>query len=513
VGSVKVGPQTQAILFADANYGGQVQPIAADTSCLNGTAIGSGASSFQITPYRDFLVATDACQNCNLSGLDLSGLTLTGGQFQGTTFTGANLANTNLQSASLNNANVNSATTLLTNTNFLGALVRCTNFSGADLSQATFQVSGVIAPVVTTDFSCRVDLTSATLNLSTFPLTQWRYFNLTGAKINGLTGATLSTTASRLNLSGVIFNSTDLRGAKLDGAILDGVTAASGASISSQLIDANLNSVSLKKASLVSAVLKGANLDFANLDSANLCSAFLDGSPTTSKSASLQGAYLRNVNLSQAHLTGAFLKNADFYSTSNTATTTGCLSTNCGPTTGCASAINAVLNSATFTGAYLSGVDFSGSTPQGVDFSGAYLVGANFTRANLSEDSNTGRTTNFSGTYLQGAAFTTPVSVTDANFTNAYVSTAGAQLFMQLSSANLQFVGYQPPASPGIPGCVQFTPPHGTVAPATNSTNTCPNGSAGPCGALPWPPPLIPLPSPGSCTKDTYDLNWIIPPP
>ena len=508
VASVKLGPQTIATLYANTNFGGTAQVVGQDIPCLSSTPLGvNTASSLQVTPARQFVAATDECQNCNLSGVDLSNLDLSGGQFQGSTFTSANFSNTSLQGASLDNANLNGAATILTGSNFISALLHCTNFSGADLSSATVVLSG-IKPIVTTDFSCRVDLTGATFNLSSFPLTQWRYFNLSGAKVNSLTGATLSTTTSPLNLSGVLFNSTDLHGVTLDGVNLGCATAASGASVCSQLIDANLNHVSLKKGSLVNAVLQGANLDFTNLDSANLCSAHLNKSTTTSKSASLQGAYLRNVNLSQADLTGAFLKNADFYSTT---ATTSCLSTNCGPTKSCASAVNAVLNSATFTGAYLSGVDFSGATPQGVDFSGTFLVGANFTNANLSEDPNTGRTTSFSGAYLQGATFTN-ATVKDANFTNAYVSTAGATLLMQLSSANLLFTGYQPAAGK-TPGCVQFTYSHATTVPGTDNTNTCPNGGAGSCGSLPWPAPQIPLPAlPANCTSTTSDFNWLVPP-
>ena len=49
VGSVKVGPQTSALLYPDANYGGQVQVITEDTPCLTRTPIGSGTSSFKFT--------------------------------------------------------------------------------------------------------------------------------------------------------------------------------------------------------------------------------------------------------------------------------------------------------------------------------------------------------------------------------------------------------------------------------------------------------------------------------
>lgn len=531
-GSVKIGPQTQAVLFAGANSSGQEQIVAGDIPCLSNTPLGAGtASSLLITPYRNFLVATDTCLNCDLSSLDLSGLNLAGGRFQGSTLTGANLAGANFQSASLDNANINGATTVLANTNLIGAVIRCTNFSGADLSSATFQFGGIVTPIVTTDFSCRADLTGATFNLNSFPLTQWRYFNLTGAKVNGVTGATLSTTASRLDLSGAILNHSVLPKVILDGANLGCASTASGPACA-QLMETSLTSASLKKVNFVSALLQGAHLDSANLDGANLCSAKLNKSPTSNVSATLEGAFLRNVNLAQGDLTGAHLKYANFYSSSFT--TTSCNPTGCGFTSSCASAVNATLTDADFSSAYLNGVDFSGAKAQDVDFSNAWLAQANFTNANLSQNPGTGNPTDFTGAWLQGATFSGTTNVTGANFTSALVDlthSSGQPLLMYLDPAtHIAFPGYTAAqtsctingsfAQPCTLGCVKFATKQNTRLPGSDSTNLCPDGLVGPCNTTQWQTPKVLPPSlPPSCAlitnggaivTDTSDLNWII---
>ena len=514
IASIQFGPQTSAIVFPDPNYGGQVQTITEDTPCLSGTPIGSGASSIKITPSRQFISSTNACQNCYLSGVDLSNLDLSGGQFQGSTFTGANLANTSFQGASLDNANLNGAATVLSGANFVSALLHCTNLSEADLSQALVLFSG-IRPIVTTDFSCRVDLTGATFNLSTFPLSQWRYFNLTGAKVNGVTGAILSTTTSPLELSGAILTQMNLSQVLMDGATLDCVATASG-SVCTQLLDTSLTAASLQQASLVDALLQGAHLDFANLAGANLCGAKLNASPTTRASATLAGAYLKNVNLAQADLTGATLSNANFYS--SFAPNPSCLpAANCGPTPNCASAITATLKNARFSGAYLNGVDFSGATPQNVDFTGAWLVGVNFTNANLSHDINTGSPTDFTGAALQGATFTN-ANVEGAIFTSAVVDLThpqGATVLFQLDpTTHIAFPDYQPSAGSTL-GCVEFTYSHPTTLPGTDSTNLCPDGRVGQnpgntCSSAQWQAPLMPPPPlPANCSTTTVDFNWL----
>lgn len=508
-GSVQLGPQTPATLYAGTNYSGTPLFLTGNVPDLGTSAVGYGALSLKVTPDRQYVIATDQCQNCNLSGIDLSNLDLSGGQFQGSTFSGANLTNTILQSANLDNANFTGADTLLTNTNLLGTLIRCTNFSGADLSSATFQFSGVIKPIVTTDFSCRVDLTGATINLTSFPLTQWRYFNLSGATINGVTGAILSTTTSPLDLSGALVNHTKLPQVILDSANLGCASTANG-SVCTQLIEASLTAASLKKVKLVNALLQGAHLDNANLDGANLCAAKFNQAPTSNLSATLEGAFLRNVNLSTADLTGASLRNANFYSTS---TSGSCTPAACSFTTACASAVGARLNNAVFSGAYLNGVDFSSpaTTPQSADFSNASLTGANFDGTNLSQDTTTGKRTDFTGAFLQGTKFTSTTNVTGANFTNAIISAQKQTLLAQLDpKTHIAFPGYTPFVGSTL-GCVEFVTGQGTSVPATSSSNVCPDTNVGPCSTAQWQSPKIPPPPlPTNCTTTLTDVNWII---
>jgi uncharacterized protein YjbI with pentapeptide repeats len=571
VASVKLGPLTIATLYANANFSGTAQVMTADTPCLSSTPLGVGtASALKIQSARDFIASTKTCQNCNLSGVDLSYLDLSGGDFTGSIFIGANLTNTNFQSTTMDHANLSSygGAVILTNTDFRDARLHCTNLQDSQLRDAFFwdDITPPILPIITRDFSCRLALQYASLNVGTFPVSDWRYLILNHAVIHDGSGQTLSTISDPLdlsraklsgahpltyvglagaNLSGADFTGTNLTGADLQavisvdpetktnvpavftsatlteanlqqanlvgarfqGAQLNSATLEDAILDGANLTDANLTDTSLKGVTLTNALLQGADLNFTNLDGANLCAAKLNESPTSSLSATLQGAFLRNVNLAQADLTGASLVNANFYS--SIATTTCLPAANCGPTS-CASAVDATLNNAVFTGAYLNGVDFSGSTPQSVDFANAALVGANFTNANLSQDINTGKRTNFTGAFLQGATFTN-ANVTGTNFTSAYVdltSTHGDTLLFQLDPAtHIAFPGYQQEAGSTL-GCVEFTSLDQTSLPGTNSGNLCPDGNPGPCSTTQWqsstPPPL-----PTSCTTSTVDFNWI----
>lgn len=510
VASVKPGPETIASLYADANFAGTRQLISEDTPCLSTTPLGvNTASSLQISPARQFVAATDECQNCNLTGIDLSDLDLSGGQFQGTTFTNADLTSTILQGASLNNANLNGAATILTGTNFVSSLLRCTNFSGADLSQAIVTFSG-IKPIVTTDFSCRLDLAGASFNLSAFPISQWRYFDLTGAKINNINQAVLSSSSSPLDLSGAILNHAAFPQVVLDKANLGCATTSKGP-VCTQMNEISLDWASLKQANLVNALLQGAHLDFANLDGANLCAAKLNQTPDTQLSATLQGAFLRNVNLAQADLTGALLLNANFYSSS---AIYPCNPSSCGFTASCASAANSRLNGTDLSGAYLSGVDFSGSSPQSTNFSNTYLVGSHFNTANLSQDIGTGSRTDFSRSWLQGVDFEN-ARATGAIFTSAVVdleSDSGLRLYMQLDpTTHINYGNWVTPytnSTGSILGCAKFTTQVSSDVPFTDSTNLCPDGSVGPCSLSQWQAPTSPILPSSSCNESTHDKNW-----
>lgn len=495
--SIRLGPGTVASFYGLTGYRAPFLNVGEDTSC---TSALSTFSSIKITPARDFIVATNRCTNCNLFGVDLSDLDLSRGVFSGSTFVGADLTNTDFELTALDRATFSLpyTSTVLVNTDFTDAYLDSANFQSADLSQTNFRSTEGIA---VSSFSARPNLSKATLDLYTFLPSDWRWLNLDGAIINGVAGATLSTTANPLDLSGAVLNNVNLSSVILDGANL-GCTSdpLDGSTVCTQLNHTTLTKASLRRVSLAHALLQGADLNSANLDGANLFAANLSGSETSQLSATLQGAFLRNVNLAQANLTGANLANANFYST---ATATACNSTAAdGFLITCASAVNAKLKNTVFTGAYLAGVDFSGSTPQSANFSGAYLAGSHFTNANLTQDTPTGLRTDFTKAWLQGATFNN-ANVTGANFASAVAdltSSRGATLPVQLGSDHLTFPNY---TALGTPGCVAFTYSSATVVPTTDSSNLCPDGNFGPCSMAQWQVVFPPMPV---CT---FDFNWI----
>lgn len=512
IACMRVGPQTIATLYTEPNYAGSSEVVGEDSLSLQ---LAGNIQSIKITPARQFVVATNACNSCNLVGVDLSDLTLTGGSFQSSTFSGANLDKTILAGAALDHADFSGSTTVLSGTDFTNSTLHCAKFIGADLSSATF---GSLSPAaqLTTDFSCRLDLTGATLSVDTLPPQAWRYLNLSGAVIGGLAGAPLSTQQSPLDLRGAIFAGTDLAGAQLDFADLDCLPATdtyNGSRICTQLLEARLTKATLRGATLVSANLQGARLDHANLAGANLCSAQLNESPTTRTSANLLGAHLKDVNLAGADLSGATLNTANFYTNG----TGPCVPQGCALTSPCATAAGATMNSTDFTGAYLNGLDVSSATAQGADFSGALLVGVSFGNANLSNDPSNGTPTKFIGAFLQGANFGN-ANVANANFTNAYVTPeTGAIMTFQLdAAAHASFAGYQAAAG-STPGCVFFTYDQPITLPVTDGGNTCPDGNPGPCQPADWQSPETAISSaqppstsdgslPTGCKQ--LDTNW-----
>ena len=83
VASVRVGPNTFAVLYENTQFGGTLQGVPADVACLDDTQLGTAAaSSIQVfTDVKQFIIASNSCENCNLTGVDLSDLSLTDGSF------------------------------------------------------------------------------------------------------------------------------------------------------------------------------------------------------------------------------------------------------------------------------------------------------------------------------------------------------------------------------------------------------------------------------------------------
>jgi len=331
----------------------------------------------------------------------------------------------------------------------------------------------ISTPLIATDFSCRLDLSKATLDVSTFPIALWRYMNLTSATIHNVSGATLSTKDAPLDLSK---------------AILDGV---------------NLSEAVLTGAVLKDASLQGTDLAYANLDGANLEGADLAALPNGTV-AKLTSAFLRDASLAGANLTGVIANYASFYSSES----------------GTATASDATMTGAKWNNACLANADFSDAVLQSTEWTQAVLVGANFHGADLSKNATAGEITDFSNAYLQGAVFTN-APVTDADFTNSYWDVFGdATLNIQLQSGNVEFTGYWG----SMPECVEAAYPNSNFSsptlPNTSASNTCPNGDPGPCDDVDSQTPLTPMgeatpaaavsPSlPGDCTGT--DIFWIVP--
>jgi uncharacterized protein YjbI with pentapeptide repeats len=251
----------------------------------------------------------------------------------------------------------------------------------------------------------------------------------------------------------------------------------------------------LSGADLRFATLQGANLNDANLESANLCLASLNANKTGA-AASLAGAHLKNANLYGANLDGADFTYASFYSDAPQSCQSSACDTYARPS--CASAYLANMNSTRFPNAYLAGVDMGHVTANGAVFSGAILFGASFSGANLNRNAGTGAATDFSYAFLQGTDFTN-AQVQYARFSNAYVDSDSSNTCMQtlLNNEYTGFPGLQVANSSGqcvagvqqTPTCIQYVY-NGALLPATDATNSCPDGSSGPCTAV-WTKPVI----------------------
>ena len=369
-------------------------------------------------------------------------------------------------------------------------------------------LSGLGTSDVTTDLSCRLNLAGATFDQSVLPPELWRFTDLTNAAIDGVQGATLSTSDNPIDFSGARLSGVNLKGVMLDGADLGCATQAAGETVCSELQSTNLADASLKAVELSYAQLQGASLSGANLEGADLSHATLRGLAGGSP-ATLSRAFMRGASLANADLTGVVADHLNFYSIAGAK----------------ADATSAVMTGAKFTNAYMAGADFNGATLQSTEWTNAVLAGANFTGANLSKNADSDEVTDFSGAYLQGAVFGGKADVSNVNFNSSYwdlAPTDPTNLNILLPPANLSFSGYW--GNSGNATCVQATYPNDDyptpVTPTTGASNTCPDGSVTQSGCDGyWEQPSIPIdqatpPSavdpelPGTCT--TTDFCWLI---
>ena len=483
--SIRVGPDTLATLYDEAQFGGNLVRIGTDVACLDDLAFGENtASSFRIDGTFGYIVTTESCTECVLTGIDLSDYDFSNMDFTASIFDEATLTGTVFNAAILDRAHFSGA--MLDGADFTAADLPCTQFDNTDLSGSVFANNAIAR-----DFSCYLNVSGATLDYADFPVADWRYMNLTGSVMKRVPD-TLSSLSAPLDLSGAILSGVQwLAGKTLDGVNLGcygsqtGQTtvcpAPNGSAVCSTLQGTVLSGASLKRACLRSASMEGTFLSFSNLDSADLSDAELQAQPG-GKVTTLEGAFMRNVNLSGANLTGVTADHVNFYTASG----------------GRADATGVNAPGASFNSAYMAFADFSGaqSNLQSTSWTDAMLLGADFSQADLSTNTsggiNSGTNTTFEGAYLQGASFDQAV-LDDVNFLDTYWDAfgAGGSLNLLIPDQNLQFVGYWKDDS--LPECPQTLDwESGTPAPAgvTNSDNTCPNGLPGPCDAV-WDQPKV----------------------
>ncbi|MGD2056147.1 MAG: pentapeptide repeat-containing protein [Gammaproteobacteria bacterium] len=519
--SVMVGPDTLVELWdaAGGPQGNTVLGVSEDIACLSGTALQDKVSQLKIVRAKQYIADTGGCDNCNLTGVDLSNTDLSGKSFVNTIFTNANLNGASFNSATLKGADFSGSTTQLGNNDFSGANLECTDFSGLDLTSVTFGNN-----TFTTDFTCRLNLASATFDYSTFADTYWRYFNMTGSTVNNVP-ATLSSSSAPLDLSGAELGKvTWLQGKALDyanlgcyaGVVDSNGCPTSGAKVCTTLTSVELNAASLTHSCLDSASLQGADLASANLEAADFTNAAMEPD-INNVSVTLDGAFLRDATLRNANLTGASMSNASFYKANNQAVASG-----------------ATMTDTDLSGAYLFGANFSGATLRGTNWSNAMLVTVDFSNANLSADSS-GFASKFVGAYMQGAVFNGLSVVTGVDFLNTYwgLDTSGQTssgiLNYLLPSGNIAFNGAAGYLNGAVSDqCVQAAYPDNSLSTSgpptyTDDTVTCPNGARGPCSLQEWNTPTVPFSGPGSqmqaatdpafpaastCTEDTVNFLW-----
>ena len=466
-------PNFTTRLYAERFFRGPRKTIPAGTPAIR--FVGPGSMVLLHADQKqnlDWLIFSNGCIACDLSGLSLDKVDLSG----------AWLHQADLSHASLKGANLSNVQAL--QTVFKSAYLEGADLHDADLSGATFDSTGPVE-----DDSGQVyaaaDLSGA---------------NLTGAilKQTILTGATLTNatlakvTAEGADFTGVsaaeakfqdakFLNQTILRNAILTNATLTGVSAAgidftgisaAGADFqNATLTSAVLTSATLSRARFDKADLRGANLQNASLDEAWLPEADLRGA-FLNRERALQGAfldeaYMYNAKLNNADLTGVSMRGAKFYGLQ-------------------ALAQSARFDLARLDGAVLSGANFTQASFLSATLDGAACVNCQFNNAVLGATaSDFSDAASFVGTDVRGADFTN-ATVDGCRFTDALVSLVSGGTYTYSAPGHTLF-------TTGIRASVM-----GAVR--TSATVRCPDRSQGPCNtdekltARPPTPTMTPRP-------------------
>jgi uncharacterized protein YjbI with pentapeptide repeats len=327
VRSIKYGFETDTTVafFSGANFEGSERNVGFDTPVLNSPPGWTQVGSIKVFDSRKVLISSKKCRNCNLAGVNLSGLNLDDVDVSGANFVDSNLDNTRLQKANFDHASLSGAT--LENSNCEDA-----SFSEANLMDSNLENS-----------NCKgASFTGANLMDSNLDSTRLQKANFGHA-----------------TLSGANLNYSNCEGASFTKASLQGYQSASAA--------ATLSGAFLKNASFAYADISGADFSNASLfsDSPGECSPGGDG--FTTNCASAAGATINETDFS-----GAYLSGTDF-SSSNAIS---------------ANFQNAIVDGALFKNANLNNdidvtnrTNFSGALLRGADFTGATVSKALFDNA------------------------------------------------------------------------------------------------------------------------------------
>lgn len=143
--AIRVGPATVVTLYTEADFGGEAVRVTDDIQCLDDVI--DGVSSMKVEPGRAYVVGSNACPSCDLTGIDLSGLDLAGADFRDANLSDSKLDGSSLLGANLDGAKLNSSS--LVGTDFLDTSLVCTDLGGNDLTTATFGVESTPITVVT----------------------------------------------------------------------------------------------------------------------------------------------------------------------------------------------------------------------------------------------------------------------------------------------------------------------------------------------------------------------------
>jgi uncharacterized protein YjbI with pentapeptide repeats len=186
------------------------------------------------------------CADCDLSGKDLSGVSMRGASFPRADFTGANLSEAKISGANFGRA-------VFKRADFSNAVIEGSNFGRSDLTGA--KMDDVTAKGINMSYAI---LDGVQGRDSAFSGTNFSHSSLVGAKFpESEFDHSVMTYA---NLSGIKLNEASMRNVQLVKANLDGAN----------LVDVNFENANLTKAVFGQADVKNASFEFARLSGADL---------------------------------------------------------------------------------------------------------------------------------------------------------------------------------------------------------------------------------------------------